>query len=389
MTGSLTGEAETGEHLKRGPLRDFAAATEDATRASRWHKIPLDRHDFPVPRLLAYALRLAGIKPGGPGEKVAWWASFTFKGVDASVAHEKFGMRLYLPADLTEGERDRLLAEIQTRLRSATRAVDRVLLAAAPDLLGHGNATVVNQHFDLERAYAYFRGRALEPTLIENQDKEHDSDELAAGIASAFTFLNGKIQVQLNAFHDMVAAITAYLSRLEHDLVLALAFTNFDPTTDDLTSVIGSRWGDKFDRVLGKAGMAQRYRTQLTAVVERWRNPYAHGGFEKGHAATIYLHAPEVGAVPVGLTKVRDSPRFSFVPATESTIEEVFQLFDDLDAWMSSELPEATQWITSGLDVRFDADFRAEVAHARARDEFDEFLDYYAHRQEMVDNMDY
>ena len=38
--------------------------------------------------------------------------------------------------------------------------------------------------------------------------------------------------MELNAFHDLVAAITAYLSLLEHDLVLALAFSGFDPSTE-------------------------------------------------------------------------------------------------------------------------------------------------------------
>ncbi len=49
---------------------------------------------------------------------------------------------------------------------------------------------------------------------------------------------------------------------------------------------------DKFDRLLGKDGDSGRYGQRLTDVVERWRNPYSHGGFEKDHGATIYLHTP-------------------------------------------------------------------------------------------------
>jgi hypothetical protein len=56
-------------------------------------------------------------------------------------------------------------------------------------------------------------------------------------------FKSGKSRMQMNAFHDMIAAISAYISLLEHDLVLALAFSGFDPAKDDLTSMIGSRWG--------------------------------------------------------------------------------------------------------------------------------------------------
>lgn len=389
MTSSLPGTAETGGHLKRGPLRDFGAREKGVSNASKPHKIPLDYHDFPVPRLLIYALRLAGFETGGPGEKVEWWATFTYKGVAASLAHEKFGLRLYLPADLTEDTNNKLLTEIQTQLRSASRIVEKVLLAAAPEMLGHGHATVVNQHFALDRAYVYFRSRALNPILIDDEYKEYGVNELPSGIAASSTFQSGKLMMQLNAFHDMIAAITAYLSRLEHDLVLALAFSNFNPTSDNLTSFIGSRWGEKYDRVLGNVRGAHRYRSQLTEVVERWRNPYSHGGFEKGHAATIYLQAPGIGAVPVGLTKVKDSPRFSFMPADESTIGEVFRLFDKLDAWMQSELSEAMQWIESGLDARFDPDFRELLKAAREKDEFDEFLRHAEYRQDMVNNMDY
>ncbi|MFJ2353479.1 hypothetical protein [Glutamicibacter sp. NPDC087673] len=387
MAFSLPDDAETGEHLKRGPLRDFGPRKPDDSYASKRHTLSF--HDFPVPRLLAYSLRISGFNTGGPGEKVEWWASFTYKGVGASLAHEKFGLRLYLPAELTEDASIELLDEIQTQLRSAVRAVEKVLLAKAPEMLAQGHDTVVNQHSSLERAYAYFRSRALDPILIEDEYKVYGADELPKGVASASTFQSGIVLMQLNAFHDMIAAITAYLSRLEHDLVLAFAFSNFDPGSDNLTSFIGSRWGEKFNRVLNTVSGSHQYRSQLTAVVERWRNPYSHGGFEKGHAATIYLHAPDIGAVPVGLTKVRESPLFSFLPATESTIQEVFNLFDELDAWMQSRLPEAIQWISSGLDVRFDPDFRAQVEEALASDKFEELLSYFAHRQDMADNMDY
>ena len=110
------------------------------------------------------------------------------------------------------------------------------------------------------------------------------------------TFNNGKARMQLNSFHDMIAAISAYVSLLEHDLVLALAFSDFDPSKEDLTVMIGSRWGEKWGRILGKEGEAGRYWQRLFDVVERWRNPYSHGGFEKGHGATIFLHTPGVNA---------------------------------------------------------------------------------------------
>ena len=75
------------------------------------------------------------------------------------------------------------------------------------------------------------------------------------------------------------------------------------------------------------------------------RNPCSHDGFEKGCGATIDLHTPRVAAVPVGLTRVCSSPLFSFLPASETDITEVYDLFDEIDSWLESELPEAMRWI--------------------------------------------
>lgn len=389
MVDALPGDAQAGARLKRAALRDFGPIPDDHERRGKSYKLTLSPEDAPVPSLLKYALVLIGLKACGPAEKVAWWVNFSYRGECCELAHEKFGLRLYLHTDRPEGEAKESQVQIVKQLRSAIRTVERLILNAAPKLLGKGNATVVNQHRSLRRAYEYFRERAVNPVSIEDEYITYEPVE-GSLIQKGWSFTSGKIQMQLNAFHDMVAAITAYLSLLEHELVLALAFVDFDPAKDDLTAVIGSRWGEKFDRVLGTGRDAARYRQRLAGVVERWRNPYSHGGFEKGHSATIYLHTPGVNAaVPVGLTRVRDSPLFSFVPATETHITEVFELFDEIDAWLNRDLSEAMRWIESGLNVRFDAIFRSLLAQSREQDDFAGLLGYFEYQQATIDNMDY
>lgn len=269
------------------------------------------------------------------------------------------------------------------------RTVEKVVLAAAPAILGRGNATVVNQHRQLRRAYEYFRERAESPAIIE--DERTELDPVPPFILGGTSFKSGQMQMDMNAFHDLVAAITAYLSLLEHDLVLALAFADFDPDGDDLTKMIGSRWGEKWARVLGTRGVeASRFRDRLGSVIERWRNPYSHGGFEKGHGATIYLQAPGVGAVPVGMTSVTNSPHFSFIPANETDIAEVFALFDELDLWLKSTLYYAFEWIESDLAVRFDEGFRAQIRLAiESPEAFNDFLEYHGYLHDQAVNMDF
>lgn len=384
---TLAGATKAAERLRGTGLRDFGPPLDEDDGNGVTYKLSLPREETPVPNLIRYALTLIGLSAYGPGEKVEWWVSCTFRGHPCTVAHEKFGVRIYLRSDAPEESAQKTLSQIAKKLKSSMRTVEKVVLAAAPDLLNQGNATVVNQHFRLRMAYEYFRDRALNPTVIEDERVEYGPGD---GIEWAVV-KSGRIQMELNAFHDLVAAITSYISLLEHDLVLALAFGDFDPAEDDLTGLIGSRWRDKFARVVGMADPgAVRFRERLTAVVERWRNPYSHGGFEKGHEATIYLHAPGVGAVPVGMTSVRHSPLFSLIPASDTEIAEVFALFDEMDEWLESTLPYAMKWIKAGLVVRFDGDFRQESQLAsRSSATFQQYLDGALYRQEMIDNMDY
>jgi hypothetical protein len=72
---------------------------------------------------------------------------------------------------------------------------------------------VVNQHGSLRRAYEYFLERALEPSVVEDETIEYGPGEIP-GIQSWVSFKSGTIQMELNAFRDMIAAISACISLL-------------------------------------------------------------------------------------------------------------------------------------------------------------------------------
>jgi len=80
-------------------------------------------------------------------------------------------------------------------------------------------------------------------------------------IISAVTFKSGKSKVQMNTFPDMIPAIWAYISPLDHDLVLALAFSGFDPAKDDLMSTIRLGWACVAHGVLHRWGASSARRT--------------------------------------------------------------------------------------------------------------------------------
>jgi len=58
---------------------------------------------------------------------------------------------------------------------------------------------------------------------------------------------------------------------------------------------------------------------------------------------------------------VRDSAIVSFQQVSKWQIVDVFTLFDEIDTWLATTMPQATEWIESDLDVRYDAAFMAQV----------------------------
>ncbi|WP_309066831.1 hypothetical protein [Microbacterium sp.] len=387
----LPNAAALGHRLRTTMLRDFERPTGSDLVAS-WgplSRITIGLDECPIPAVMGLALKLAGLERFGPGEKVAWWVSFVREGVRYEVAHQKFGLRLRIAGDgLSESEIETRLTQTKKKLISATKVVEKGINANTDRLVDSGDATVVNQHRRLEQAYEYFRDRALNPAVVEDEHLEIKPGD-GFGI-SGWSFTSGAAVMQLNSTHDVVAAITAFLSRLEHDLVLSLPFAGFDPSEDRLIEFIGQRWGLKYERVLGKTGQAKVYLDKLVNVMERWRNTYTHGGFEKGNETTVYAHVPDVGALPIGVSSMRGRSFLSLPNATNGTIRDVFALFDEFDEWFATAVPQASTWIQSGLDVRFDVGFRDLVRSlADDPDRFQRYVDYVDHQVDQAMNMDF
>jgi len=387
----LPNATELGHRLRTTMLRDFERLVRSDFEES-WGgvtRIDIGRDECPIPAVMGFALRLAGLDCFGPAEKVAWWVPFVREGVRYEVAHQKFGLRLRIAGDgLSEAEIDSRLMLTKKKLISATKVVEKGINNSTDELVNSGDATVVNQHVRLQRAYDYFRDRAVNPTVVED---EHTKIEAGGELGlSGWTFRSGAAVMQLNSTHDVVAAMTAFLSRLEHDLVLALPFAGFDPASEHLLEFIGQRWGLKYERVLGKTGQAKDYLDKLIDVIERGRNTYTHGGFEKGNETTVYAHVPNVGALPIGLSSMRGRSFLSLPNATDVTIRDVFALFDEFDEWFATAVPQASTWIQSGLDVRFDAAFRSLVhSLADEPDNFQHYIDYTMYQEDQAVNMDF
>lgn len=184
-----TSEETAGERLSKTALREFCQPSpcEERDYDLPSYRVTLSLQEAPIPVLLRHALTLIGISHSGPGEKVAWWMAFTYRGYPCELAHQTFGLRLSVGGDPTEERAGGFLAEMRKKLVSAVRIVETLLVETAGDTLNAGNVSVVNQHRQLRRAYDYFRGLAINPDLVEDV---HESRESASGRWSSFR--NGK-----------------------------------------------------------------------------------------------------------------------------------------------------------------------------------------------------
>ncbi|MFC1498057.1 hypothetical protein ACFLS1_06270 [Verrucomicrobiota bacterium] len=342
------------------------------------NKHSVGQDEAPVPALIYFLLtKCLGFPLGYRGDKTRWAIPFTFSGVRCSMAMQKFGLRLYIEKDKKTNP-----LEIMGKLHRAIKVLERDMLEPfGKAQMTSGNVTVVNRFHRLDNMYGYFRGTAEQSFAISPDTQ-----------GSLGKRLSMRFEILSKGNYNTVAMVNAYFSRLEHILVFCLAFSDYSSRKDDLVDFIGSNWSDKYKRVINISNGSEGKELYdfLCEVKEEFRNPSAHGGFEK-NGGSLYFHIPGVAAVPAKLTGSRDRPHLDFLMNHEATCIELCQLFDRFDKWIEEkEQPYATLYLKSGLDIAFDAGFIAELrSAAKDVEEFNGWIEARSHWQDIVDNVDY
>jgi hypothetical protein len=356
-------------------------------------RVAVDRERVPVPSLLYMALvQVVGCPDLGTADKTLWRVPFRYEGIEAMLAYEKFGVRLYLDVAEDGGGSERLAAEVVGKLNAIVKTIERESLQdLAERKLENGEVTLRNQHHRLRRAYEHFRAEAEETLAASEADDTRElgtveeGDLLSRGISKMFR------RLEVGGF-NAIAAINAYFSWLEHVLTLALAFGSTDPAGGTLRDHIGNRWGDKFRRVFDtQDAAANRVLARMHEVAEDYRNTFGHGGFDK-LGATVGVQIEGIGAIPARLTDVRRSPHFELYPFAPVSFAEVTAVLDEVDRFLREHpaTKHAMEFIESGFDVPFDSDSRREYADEMTSDErFRTFLAKRAEELDCLANMEF
>ncbi|ENJ1720655.1 hypothetical protein ACI47T_002292 [Vibrio parahaemolyticus] len=373
------------EHIKRR-LKGFAPAepsAPDLVWSNNGECCPIEAQMFPAPELLLFLLRgICEFPLGYRGDKTHWIVPFTYKGINYAVSHEKFGLRIYVSKG-SEAKPQEVLGKLKKALESAEK---HILRDFANEQIQNGNITIYNQFNQLDGQYRYFRDKAK--SAYTPQEDMDTSEDVVRSIAKVMSM---HFEASRDGGYNSLAMIDAYFSRLEHFLVLALPFVGYDRQKENLSEFVGLIWSDKIRRVLNIAdSTTQQHYYALVQVKEKYRNTFAHGGFEK-NGQSFFFHLGQFGAIPASMSGRRDSVHFNFFPIDKETFEGVCILLDAFDTYLSNEvLSDAWKFAQSGLNLAMDEKNLSELLEViKDPDTYDAWIDRQSCLSDMYANADY
>lgn len=344
---------------------------------------------LPPPDMVFLALvTILGFKYLGKGEKVLWTIPIFYKTIPFQLHHRKFGFTVEAenPRDSSTQE---LAREMLAALTKGIGFAEKVLEPMISLQIKEGNISIPNHFHQLDRRYRFFRKKALRAYRQPSSKPKEFRD--AQGNITGRSFDFGKAERE--GFNFAVAMLGAYFSRLEHALVLLLAFGDYDPRSDDLARFIGMIWSDKFKRLLRVHSDPNKKRIydDLRHIKERYLNTFSHGGFEKA-GASLFFHVPYLGPVPVQMSQFGKSVHYSLFPLDLHSFSETLEILDRTDSLLAKD--KATKYgmkfIDAGLAVSFSKASRASYAKAmESESAFRSFIDYSSHVADIYANMDF
>jgi hypothetical protein len=345
----------------------------DENHPTQWSGYQLDFEEFPTPDLVRFALtRLRDIKALGPGEKVAWSIDACFGDVPFQIAYRKFGFQLVVPKGTPEEIAQRLILCLKKAARLAARSLEEV----AHQQIDSGNVSIDNKYRIFDGAYQFFRQEA--------SARFQENPNSGFGVVFAPKFAE--------AGYCAGAMVNAYFSRLEHLLVLALPFTDFDPGNGALRKFAEALWDDKFTTVfdLSTDEVAKRTRDMLGKIKKQFRNPISHGGFDKKGTA-FHFHVPGIAAVPALLSNYKVSIERFVTSITKPEFETLCAELDDCDRLLeSTKLGPGIRFAQRLLPVSFSETQRMKYRNVAEHPErFEAFLEHETDILDMHMNMDY
>lgn len=309
--------------------------------------ISVSRKDFPVESILLFTLhKICGFRTIFRWDKMHWGVIFEYKGAVNLISSHKFGLRLYSEriADV-----EAIQKELINKLKKNIKFIEKnILNQYAENQVALNNFTIPNLFHKLSGQYYYFRDQSKKMFKKEIDNIFEDND-----FSSMLNTFFAKRDLEQYAVYNSLAMIDSYFSRLEHILVLALPFLKNNKEYD-IKKFIGEFWSKKYSEVFDLNNQdSKRIHDELNLIKEKYRNTFAHGGFEK-KGQSFHFHLENYGVVPATMSDYKNSVHFNFTPLNESEFENICLFFDVVDNFFKENLEASWMFCNSGLDLIMD-----------------------------------
>lgn len=362
---------------------------EDVPR--RHVRIDVPSKALPLPAIARATLLALGCYDAGRFEKVAWRIPFDFEDVPCALEDQKLGVNLHLwPSDHMDDQQAAGLADrVLSSLKKAIRVAETdIFYPAIKQKAREGKLLLSNKVGDLRGAYRYFRELASLKSAEHVSGGRDTSDDGTDFVKRFARDWSGEMQRIAERTYLANAMVVAYFSYLEHYLSLALPFSSADLEGFDAMRFLSSRWSEKFKTVVDiSVPECKSAYDRLVHVAETHRNPRSHGALDK-RGATLGVYLDDIGAVPLLLTGIEESPSFRIDPFDDETFSELTRTFDEVDDLLQGPLlGNASRWINNGFDVRLtEGEIRG---YHLPPGEFEQFCEQRAREWEMEENMEW
>lgn len=300
----------------------------------------------------------------GPG-KTIWAVYFRYQNIDCSFKLKNIGLRLcLLPGRANKADLKKTAEDIIGKTTAALLLLEQEsLIPLGKQHIKKGNFTLENQFIKFYEMYRYFRDQARKINAKINK-KSREAKNIA-------TLFKETSHLSQQSFYNSLAMMDAYFGGLEQLLVIVLPFLDINLKSHDLGKILAMSWQEKFPRIFDIQAnqKARLFYDQFISLEEKFRNLYAHGGFEK-KAASIYCHVPGLETVPVQLLGTEQKLALNFNQLEKVFFEDVCRLFDEFDEWLLTEkVRYGITYAHSGLSVSFDKKSRTKYRKAMESEE--------------------
>lgn len=338
----------------------------------------------------------------GQEEKVAWTIPVKYKGEPFILTHRKFGFSIISNSDTEEVKK--LGIEAMNYIKKAIPCAEVLFEPLVREQFDKGKITLENEYVQIKSRYQFFRDKAAtafdEAAALAGKSKSIKTEGIdnIKGFEEMFSkFIahhNGSAEHLMAGNNFATAMLDSYFCLIEHTFVLLLPFLAHIKTEEiNLESFIGENWSGKLKKVLPLADdkEAMLLYERLNRIKEELRNPLTHGYFLRG-GDSFLVHMPQIGAIPMNLTKQNSQFRYGFFPIEHMSFEEICRCFDDFDSFLNTRAATkyGMRFIDTGMSIAFDSRSSQMYQAAMTSDEdFEQFCWAESARQTDAMNMDW